>query len=294
MSIPEAQLQVWSNQGAVITAQNTHNSIRTALEDYRWPDGVRYEAYLQGSYRNSTNIYGNSDVDLVVELTSAYWSNLTEEEKVKLGWERANYNWDQFRGDVIVALVNYYGNTLVDINGNKSIKVLPDNSGRLKADIVVSGSYRHYENLKIAAEGITFWTQVGSQQIINFPKLHYENGADKNSGHRTIGWYRKSTRMFKNARDKIVGEKPELKGRFPSYFIECLLYNVPDKCFRYSFQNIYISIVNWLDDQFDQNKTNEFVCQNDFYYLFGSNSVQWNISDARQLVNVLLELWSNW
>jgi hypothetical protein len=294
MSIPESQLQTWSNQGAIVTAQTTHNSIRTALEAYdKWSEGVRCDPYLQGSYKNSTNIYGNSDVDLVVELTSVNWSNLTDEEKSQMGLTRADYDWSQFRKDVISALVNYYGSQLVDTSGKKSIKVLPD-SGRLKADVVVCGKYRHYENKKIRAEGIIFWTQPGWQEIINYPKVHFNNGADKNSDQRTKGWYRQSTRMFKNARDKIVGEKPELKDKFPSYFVECLLYNVPDSCYGKTFQDTYAKTVNWLNDRFNQNEVDDFICQNGMYYLFGGTSVQWNNTDAQELVSLLIALWNNW
>jgi hypothetical protein len=77
MSVPESQLQTWSNQGAITTAQSTHTSIRNALSAYNWPVDVSYNIYLQGSYRNSTNFRGDSDEDVIVEVTSVYWSNLT-------------------------------------------------------------------------------------------------------------------------------------------------------------------------------------------------------------------------
>jgi hypothetical protein len=294
MSISESQLQVWSNQGAVVSAQNTHNSIREALASYSWPDGVRYDPYLQGSYRNSTNIYGNSDVDLVVELTSVYWCNLSIEEKTRLGWEIAAYGLDNFHNDVTAALGNYYGYELLDMSGDKSIKLLPA-SGRLKADVVICGSYWYYENQKVRAEGIIIWPKSGFYpSIVNYPKIHYSNGAKKNSDLRTRGRYRITTRIFKNARDKITNIQPELIGEFPSYFIECLLYNIPDNCFWGSFQNAYCSIVDWLSDRFDRDQVNEFICQNEMFYLFGTDRVQWNVYDARQFVTALIDLWNNW
>lgn len=293
MGIPESQLQTWSNQGATVTAQNTHASIRNALSKYSWPTSTAYDTYLQGSYKNFTNIYGNSDVDLVVELTSVFWSNLTELEKQSLGWTPATYNWNEFRRDVINALTGYYGNQLVDTSGRKSIKVLPDN-GRIKADVVVCGTYRFYENTRIRAEGITFFTCPGEEQIVNYPKQHFDNGAAKNSDFRTRGWYRQSTRMFKNARDRIIASRPEYKDKFPSYYIESLLYNVPDSYFGRSFQDTYVEVVNWLNTQFNENNVAEFVCQNSMYYLFGGSSVQWNTADAQTLVRQLVELWNSW
>ena len=85
MTIPQSQLQTWANQGATDAAERTHHSLKRALEAYKkWPDGVTYETYLQGSYLNSTNIRGDSDVDLVAELTSVFYSNLTQAEKAHL------------------------------------------------------------------------------------------------------------------------------------------------------------------------------------------------------------------
>lgn len=73
MTISEAQLEVWANQGAVVLSKQTHESIRLALAaDSSLIKGKDYEIYLQGSYRNTTNIRGDSDVDIVVELKSTF------------------------------------------------------------------------------------------------------------------------------------------------------------------------------------------------------------------------------
>ena len=64
MPIPESQLETWSHQGATVTSAATHRSIRAALDAHDWPDAMRLNPYLQGSYANATNIRGNSDVDL--------------------------------------------------------------------------------------------------------------------------------------------------------------------------------------------------------------------------------------
>ena len=78
MPIPESQLETWSHQGAVTTAKQTHESIRKALDPYIWPTGVKYEVYLQGSYKNTTNIRGDSDVDVVAQLNSTFQRDLSE------------------------------------------------------------------------------------------------------------------------------------------------------------------------------------------------------------------------
>jgi hypothetical protein len=293
MTIPNSQLVTWCNQGATVTAAATHTSIRNALSNYDWPEGVSYDDYLQGSYRNSTNIRGDSDVDLVAELSSTFYFDLTEDEKKQLGIIPASYGWLDFRRDVISALTNYYGSNLIDTSGSKSIKVLPS-SGRLRADVVVAATYRYYSNLTLVAEGILFRTMPLQRRIINYPKRHYDNGAAKNSQHRTNSRYKPTIRMFKNARSRIYSDQPNLDGRFPSYFVECLLYNVPDDKFANDYQNRYAQIINWLNNEFNNDRVDNFVCQNEMTYLFGSTITQWNKADARELINQLIDLWNDW
>jgi hypothetical protein len=290
MAISESQLQTWSNQGATVSAQNTHQSIRNVLQNYQWSSNITYISYLQGSYRNSTNIRGDSDVDLVVELTSVFYSNLTAEEKLQLGMTSADYTWSAFRQDVISALSKYYGSQYVDTSGSKSIKLLPS-SGRLKADVVVAATYKHYESMRLVAEGMTFWTVPGGQQICNFPKRHYDNGAVKNSNQQTGGWYKPTVRVFKNARSRINTGLLFPK-QFPSYFIECLLYNVPSNKFGVSFQSTFTSSLDWLSTELNNGNWQRFVCQNEMSYLFGNSSVQWNIDDARDYVEKSINLWN--
>ena len=67
MAIPQTQLDTWSHQGSITNSANTGNSIKNAIDAFQgFADGVNYNVYLQGSYKNSTNVYGDSDVDVVV------------------------------------------------------------------------------------------------------------------------------------------------------------------------------------------------------------------------------------
>jgi hypothetical protein len=289
--IPESQLETWSRQGAIVKSANTRNSIITALERFNW-NGVKYIPYLQGSYGNDTNIRENSDVDLVVELTSVCYSNLTENEKKQLGLIPASYRLVYFRWDVISALTAYYGSDYLDIGGSKSLKVLPDDSNnRLKTDIVVCANYKYYDNLRVTAEGIIFKTSTG-EEIVNYPKQHSSNGSQKNASANNF--YKPSIRMFKNARERIVEKKPSLIGRFPSYFIECLLFNVTNSKFTSSFRDTYFNVINWLGDALSSEMARYMKCQNYMSLLFGSFSVQWNLSDAQLFVSELKELWNDW
>jgi len=296
MAIPEDQLTTWANQGASDAAQRTYTSVKAAIDAYEgWPSGVTHDHYLQGSYRNSTNIYGNSDVDVVVQLTSTFYhSTLEENQQAALKFERAKYSLSQFRTDVIAALTKYYGSQLVDTSGSKSIKVLPA-SGRLKADVVVAATYKRYRSdLTLEAEGITFWTIPDGVQLINYPKQHYDNGVAKNSDSNTRGWYKVTIRTYKNARERIYKNKPSLLGKYPSYFTECLLFNVPNGRFGGSYQDNFRDTVNWLHEALNSDTANDMACQNDLQYLFRNTPVTWNLATAKSYVAELISLWNTW
>jgi predicted nucleotidyltransferase len=290
MPIPESQLERWSHQGAVENAQRTHESIRAALKAYR-PMGVQYEVYLQGSYKNDTNIRGDSDVDVVVQLNSTFCSNLSEDLKRKFGFTPAIYGWDKFRDDVLGALRKYYGYSKVN-EGKKALKVT---TPYLPADVIVCIQYRKYpeypkyprdENDFI--EGMTFYVPSEERWVINYPKIHYKNGVEKNK--KTSGWYKPTVRMFKNARTYLVDRGVIPDDLAPSYFLECLLYNVPNDKFGGSFQATFCNIINWLWNA----DLTQFVCQNEQLPLFGDSPEQWSVRKAQSFIRSMVDLWNNW
>ena len=234
MAIPQQQLASWSRVGARQGSAVTYNSIKSALEGHQWPREMDHQVYLQGSYPNHTNIRGDSDVDVVVESANVFYHNIPEHLRTQYGLTApGTYGWYQFRAEVKQALVNYYGAAAVT-DGNKSIKVAGHGS-RLNADVVPCNSYRQYDGNYRYASGMTFWTRSGVQ-IINFPKAHLKNGSDKNGSCGAN--YKPSVRVFKNARNRAGSD-------FPSYFLECIMYNVPDHSFCSDHGATFVASVNF-------------------------------------------------
>ncbi len=301
MTIPESQLETWSHQGAVTTAKATHESIRNALTANTSPlKGKDFEVYLQGSYKNDTNIRGDSDVDVVVQLNSTFGydlSGLPEEQKRQFQTSyptNATYLWEHFRTDVLQALRTYYGSRAIT-EGNKSLK-LAAGSGRLPADIVVALHFREYVHFygmdyQQYVDGIRFHSWRDNRQVINFPKPHYDNGVTKHSKDRTDGWYKPTVRMFKNARTYLVDQGSLSQDVAPSYFVECLLYNLPDAAFGESLQGTLVEAWNWL---WQKAPTDKLVCQNEQLALFGNTPEQWDSLKAKKLLEALKVLWQNW
>ena len=167
MTIPANQLEIWANPGSQTKFKDAHESIRRALDTYNWPNGKpSYEVYLQGSYKNSTTVRSNSDVDVVVQLNSSFLYDLgklsqPEKDSFSKDHPRVIYNWDTFRSDIFNALSKNV--SLTPIQGKKCIKV---KTPYLNSDVVVCLQYRLYEKYQNIQnqkyiEGMTFKTLNG-------------------------------------------------------------------------------------------------------------------------------------
>ena len=195
------------------------------------------------------------------------------------------------------ALVERFGSD-VDPSARKCVKV-KGSSSRLPADVVVALEYRVYTRYVSTVDqeyvsGIKFKDLATNGWIINFPKLHKNNGSRKNSVVRTSGNYKPTIRMFKNARTRLVDAGVMSSDTAPSYFVECLLYNVSDKCFLGTFQQRYQQIVKTLSENLLSGVlAQNFTCQNEQSLLFGLESTQWNVDDAVTLVKRLQDLWKH-
>jgi len=299
MAIPDTQLQTWAHQGAVQSSEATHKSIRAALASYEPLQRRDYEVFLQGSYRNATNIYGESDVDVVAQLNSSFQYNLlnlTEGEQQQFQRDfpsAATYTWSEFRKDVLAALVRYYGPRLVK-EGKKCIKVLRDGN-RLDADVVVCMQYRNYQRYTYGArqfvEGMTSYVPSETRWVVNYPKEHIRHGSDKNSATRD--WFKPTVRMFKNARARLVDDHIIERAVAPSYFIECLVYNAPNEAFGGTWQQAYYDVLCALSRIMTTNSS-WCVCVNEMVYLFGNTPEQWSTYNAITFLAALHAQWDNW
>src|SRR5690348_10066411 len=110
MAIPESQLETWSHQGSITQSSGTYATVKKALlaEDAKYA-GKDFEVFLQGSYGNDTNIYAESDVDVVIRLDSTYYYdtsllNPADLQQFESQSVRASYQYSEFKGHVTEAL----------------------------------------------------------------------------------------------------------------------------------------------------------------------------------------------
>ena len=297
MAIPESQLDTWSHQGSIAQSSSTYNTIKAVLESAKTPYAMKaFSVFLQGSYGNDTNIYAESDVDIVIRLDDCWHSDqsqLTPVEKAAYSqsFEDAKYTHADFKRDVLKVLSDAYG---ADVKaGDKAIAISPGGNRR-KADVIVAVQYRRYHRFVTKSDqsfdqGICFYNRAGDQ-IANYPKQH---SANLTARHQTSNeWLKPSVRVLKNLRGKLVEDNRIKPGIAPSYYLEGLLYNVPTDRFNTSYGDCFVNSVNWLRKEAD---TSKLLCANEQYYLLWDDSpTSWAKEHYEAFLDAAIALWNEW
>jgi hypothetical protein len=281
VAISEAQLETWSRQGSITQSKATYDTISAVLKDPKAPYASKnFDVFLQGSYGNDTNIYADSDVDVVIRLSSTYYydtSSLSPEDEVVFHRETSagTYSFNEFKVDVLWWLTQCFGNGVKA--GKKAISI-PGNGSRRDADVLVCVEHRSYYNYKgnysnNYHEGVCFWTS-DSTKIVNYPKQHMANCTTKHQS--TSNLFKPTIRTLKNMRNAMIENGYLLDGVAPSYFLEGMLHNVPITLFVPSRATTFTNYMVWLDEC-DHSK---LLCANGRYFLLYENSpVCWRKKD---------------
>jgi hypothetical protein len=292
MAIAEAQLDTWSHQGSTVQSADTYRRIREALLDPRAPYAARsFEIFLQGSYGNDTNIYADSDVDIVICLTSTFYEDidlLSPEDRARRtgDWFAAGYELSDFKREVAACLSAQFG-AGVDASG-KAIYV-PAGGGCRDADVLACAEFREFRSYARPQsddyrKGICFWS--GPTRVENYPRQHADNCVTKNLGGNRR--FKPCVRVFKNMRNMMVQRGYVAEGVAPSYFLEGMLSNVPDSCFGASHRDTVISAVRWLHAA----DPSALTCANGIHWLLREgHSVCWREAQFNAFVAGLARFW---
>ena len=197
-------------------------------------------------------------------------------ERINPSHQAAQNHWHSFRHRALRAMSERYGDAAT--SGRKTIKLAKGNL-HADADLVVTLSYK---------EGIALYLSDEKRWVVSFPQQHHQRGLKKEeaTGRR----FKRTIRMFKAARNQLVATKALTKDDAPSYFIECLLYNVPDQLFKRKLAPTFVGILDWLETA----KLKGFKCQNGRVSLFGSGREQWTADKARAFGKALQDMWDTW
>lgn len=295
MSISEKQLETWSHVGSQAQSAATYRTIKAVLEDRAAPySGRSFDVFLQGSYGNDTNVYAESDVDIVICLTDAYHSDTSgldpaDKTAYDANFTRASYGFADFKKDVTAWLTKNFGASVEP--GRKAIFV-PGNNGRRDADVIVCIEHHRYTSYRSAYDnqhhvGITFLTSDGDR-IINFPKQHMRNFTAKHQA--TQSRFKPNVRVLKNIRNAMVDEGFLRDGVAPSYFLEGMFCSVPNQNFVGSYQQSFEKCLYWLE----RCNASELSCANDLHWLIREGShICWNMKDYQTFLVAARQYWNS-
>jgi hypothetical protein len=296
MTIPESQLLTWSAQGSIKQSATTYDTVKNVLNDGSSPFYSKdFSIFLQGSYGNNTNVWKDSDVDIIIRLNQTFYSDrskLTPEAEANFSErnEDAQYGYDEFRAEVIGWLKEHFG---ADVVPGKKAVFIQGNNGRRDADVLVCADFRRYREGSTGDddqydEGICFFLP-DQTRVVNFPEQHRDNCTTKNQ--ETDEWFKKTVRVYKNMRNRMIEDGYLDDGVAPSYFIEGMLWNVPIEEFGTSFQDTFINSFDWVKNC-DKEK---LACANDLYWLVrGDEGNCWNPSDFETYLEAVDKYWNDW
>ncbi|MGH8545584.1 MAG: nucleotidyltransferase domain-containing protein [Gammaproteobacteria bacterium] len=297
MAIPESQLETWSHQGSIAQSSNTYRTIKNALESSDTPYAITScSVFLQGSYGNDTNIYAESDVDVVIKLDDCWQSDLAalpqdQKDAYDAAYVNATYTHEHFKRDALSVLTDSFGSDVTA--GDKAIAIAARGSRR-KAHVIAAIQYRRYHKFRSPIdqsydEGICFYNAAG-HRIANYPRQHSDNLTRKHQD--TNEWLKPMVRIFKNLREKLVEDRRLARAVAPSYYLEGVLYNVPSGLFGASYEDSFVNAVNWLRNDAD---LDQLVCANEQCYLLRDVPyVCWKRANCETFLDAVVRVWNDW
>lgn len=303
------QLSIAPSQTEREKAARTHVAIREHLEADPALKKYKIDTFLQGSYKNSTNVRGDSDVDMGSETDEVFYYDtdwLPSEPQYEYGVSMSSlkesveqslnqlgkgaFTFWEYRADVLASLQREYGGQAV-IDGNKAITV-KGNTYRLDADVLPCTSFRQYfKNWQGKASyhtGIAFYTK-SYDRIVNFPTQHFENLAKKDQ--KNDGKVKGCIRILKRIRNELEDQGQWDRKRSPSFYLESLVWNAPDDKFNGSYESVVQNVLAYLHQDLQDKKAkhelDSYAQANNIFTLFHTKF--WNVDDAIAFIEKIWE-----
>lgn len=264
MNITEQQLITWSKPVSNSEDQMCQNAISQITAALKAKFGSKISIFLQGSYRNNTNVRLNSDVDIVMRYDDAYYPDLqrlSEADKATYNAQRtfAGYNFDQLKTDTQYALMAVF---TTDVKRKNKCIQINGNTNRVTADVIPCFVLKRFKTLQtIEAEGIKFYSD-DNHEIISFPNQHYFNGTAKTE--ETYRLYKRIVRILKVINYRLIENGTISDKLVSSFFIECLVYNVSNNNFisgnyTQTLRNVIVKIYDDMNTNADYTEVNRLL-----------------------------------
>lgn len=246
---------------------------------------IRY--VVKGSYANNTNVRQDSDVDIAVLRTDFHYfdtSDLYEYDRHSGNGVTYPLEGIAFRNSLASSLYAQFGQNC-DTSGKTAIELL-ETSSRVSADVVPAFMFRkyYYDALGNISyhEGHKVYRTDGTT-LVNYPDQQLLNGRTKNvaTGQR----YKQLVRIFKRAENDLVAAGTI--SPLPSYFMECLMYQVPNSLMGSTSttpltDDLTRAVVHIWGDTRPGHAGQDWLEPNEIKPLFGGGQ-PWTMEDANTL-----------
>lgn len=221
--------------------------VEKAISNHAAFRDVNLRVYVKGSYANETNVRFDSDVDVVVENRNVFYYDFRPASIAPIPNPLPPYlgPWtpQRWRQEVEQALKAEFTSAGVDTSGRVAMTVLEVDGSRPSADVVPAFPYKRFDTTDMTRfhEGSRVVTTDGDH-ITNYPAQQLANGRAKNV--RTGRRYKQFVRALKKAENSLADQG--VIEELPSYFIECLMWNVPDDVIRFGdlFQGFEFALLH--------------------------------------------------
>lgn len=264
------------------------SALKNAMAQCKNIPSTAYTIFVQGSYANNTNVRTESDVDLNICYTDAFYYKIPEgSTKESYGLTNpVDYSAQAFKDDIEKVLVDYFGRSSVT-RKNKCLHV-SSNTYRVEMDVVPTWRYRRYNNRWNFDEGVKYYAD-NWDEVINFPEQHIENGKTKNS--QTCKRYKSLARIIKKLNIEMKESGYYDNPNITSFLLECLAYNLPNTKYKINssldwniiLQNmIYYCRNSTKEDNKTWESWTEVSCQ--LYLMYGH---KWNRKDVNEFMSNL-------
>lgn len=260
--------------------ERTERMIREAVNAHQAFANCSLKVYAKGSYANRTNVRADSDVDIAVQCTEVMYydeepgTNRTGGTAYRGPWSR-----ERLRSELKTALEAKFPGQ-VDSSGTTAFTI-ESSSARIDADVVPCFDYRYYFKSGGYRDGSKVFKTDGTS-IENYPEQQKINGNNKNT--RTNLRYKKAVRIMKRAENAMASAG--VHQEVPSFFVECLVYNVPDQVLTRStwtevVRGILVHLYKELEGAEPTDTSRRWLEVNECKYLFHSGQ-KWTRTDGRQ------------
>lgn len=257
--------------------ERAERMVRDAVGSHAAFSDVTLRVFAKGSYKNNTNVRTDSDVDIAVEFRDKfYWESFDGVRPASVEPYTGDWTPDRLRAELRTALEAKFPDD-VDAAGNTAIKI-GHNTARVDTDVVPCFTYRYYFSDGTHREGTRVF-RVNGSTVDNYPDQQYEIGVAKNNA--TGRSYKGAVRILKRLENVLV-ERGDINA-LPSYFMECLGYNVPNAIlnrttWKSTIEGALAHIYRELEGA--EPDSNRWMEVNEIKYLFHS-SQPWTRSDGR-------------